>query len=408
MKKVVHVMRSNSINNQKGRQRSIIQSLRIHGSTSRVILTELTGLSRATISIAISELVDANLIREADKQPSTGGRPVTMLELVPYSACIVGAELDNHEWTLGAFDLLGNEIASSKIPVNMYSINETFDTLTRQLKLFIQKLDKKPIRLLGVGIPGSVDKAHRKIITAAEPGFNWCDLPVSDWLEKEIGWETFLINRHRARGLSECRFGAGQQFNNMIYIGAGSGINAGLYIDRHLLSGSILGAAEFGHTTIIPDGPLCSCGNNGCLQLFASTSYIEQETRKLMRAGETSLVVSDSRYDLQLLRAQDICRAAEKGDATAAKVVNQAATHMGIAMANMVNLIQPEGIVLGGSLPRMSNLYVNTANKVMRQRAMSILSSATDVKKAVLNETGGALGAANFALDNNLSMSHFS
>lgn len=397
----------NILNDQKGSKRIIIQTIRIHGSISRIMLTKLTGFSRATISSAISELIEADIIRESYKQPSTGGRPATLLELVPNSMCIVGANLENHEWSIGAFDLVGNVLASKRVPVNMHSTNETFSVLIQELKQFMQNLDKTIVPLLGIGVPGFVDKDHRIIKTAPEPGLNWYELPAADWIEKEIGWTTVLINRHRARGLAECRFGSGQQFNNLFYIGVGTGMRAGLYMDRQLMnSRSILGAGELGHTTILPNGPVCSCGNNGCLQLFASTSYIEQETRKLLRAGETSGALSNY-HDLQLLRAEEICRVADQGDELATKVVSEAATYMGIGIANLVNLFNPEGVILGGTLPKMSDLYVKTAKRVMRQRSMSLLSATTEVKTASLHKMGGSLGAVNFALDNHLSLSFF-
>lgn len=395
------------VSDQRKTKLNIIQALRVYGSTSRIMLSQLTGLSRATISMAISELMELKIIQETDKVPSTGGRPATVLQLVPHSQLMVGADFNNRAWTIGAFDLLGNVVDLKKIPVNAYLVDETFNRLSQELKGFIHHLDKKPIPILGIGVPGYIDKEHRIIKTAPEPELGWYDLEVANRLEAELGWPTVILNRHRARGLAECRFGSGQDLQNIIYIGVGTGLRAGIYMDRQLITGSLFGAGELGHTTIEPNGPLCSCGNQGCLQTLCSAASIEQEARRLLRLGQSSLLYPDKITDLHRLQASDVCTAADAGDELSIQVVQKSAQYMGIAMANLVNILNPQGIILGGSIPMASRLFVETATRTMQQRAMSVLSSGTIVKAAQLKDEGGALGAANFALDQNMTNEFF-
>ncbi|WP_248926574.1 ROK family protein [Paenibacillus hamazuiensis] len=392
------------LKDQKGSKLAILQTLRVHGSMSRIELTRLTGLSRATISISIAELIECNLVYETDNRLTTKGRPATTLELVPHSTLIVGADLDNKTWTLGAFDLLGNVVKTVQIPVHTFDPEGTFKTLAAEVAKFVEGLDKKPVPLLGLGVPGLVDAGHGIIRSASESG--WHNVNVAELMQKEIGWPTVVVNRHRARGLTECRYGAGQQYGNMIYIGVGMGIAAGLYIDRQLLSGSLGGAGEIGHTTIEPDGPLCPCGNHGCLQMLAAGPAMEQEYRKLLRSADQPLI-SDSIEDLHALKVQDVCAAAEEGDELAVRVVKKAASYLGIAMANLLNTFNPEAVVLGGTIPSSSPLFVETATKVMKMRAMRPLSAGTPVKTSMFKDIGGAMGAANFAFDKNISISFF-
>ncbi|PZE22322.1 ROK family transcriptional regulator [Paenibacillus xerothermodurans] len=399
-------MNQMDIKDQKGSKLSILQTLRVHGSMSRIELTRLTGLSRATISISIAELIDLNLVHETDTRQSTKGRPATTLELVPRSRAIIGADLDNKTWTLGAFDLLGNVIDSMKINVNSFDPEAAFSTLADAVTKFRKGVEVPTVPLLGLGVPGLVDADHSVIRSAAE--LEWNNVEVASFMKKEIGWPTVVVNRHRARGLTECRYGAGRQFDHMIYIGVGTGIAAGLYINRQLLSGSLGGAGEIGHTTIEPDGPLCPCGNHGCLHMLAAGPAMEQEFRRLLRTTERSELYSGMSVDLHTIKAQDVCTAAAKGDELAQQVVKQAASYLGISMANLLNTFNPEAIILGGTIPNGSQLFVDTATKVMRQRAMSALLSGTEVKSAVYKEIGGALGAANFAFDKHISISFFS
>ncbi|MDF2962527.1 MAG: family transcriptional regulator [Paenibacillus sp.] len=398
-------MSQNELRDQKGSKLSILQTLRVQGSMSRIELTRITGLSRATISISIAELIECGLVCETDNRLSTKGRPATALELVPNSRIIIGADLDNKSWTLGAFDLLGNAIKTMKIPVYTFEPEATFKALAGEIASFVKGMDKAPVPLLGLGVPGLVDVDHRIIRSAAD--LDWNQVDVAGIMEQEIGWPTVVVNRHRARGLTECRYGAGVQFNNMIYIGVGMGIAAGLYIDRQLLSGSLGGAGEIGHTTIEPSGPLCPCGNHGCLQVLAAGPAVEQEFRKLVRSSEKELMYPYQNMDLQFLKVHDVCAAAEDNDELAVKVINNAASYLGIAMANLLNTFNPEAVILGGTIPNASPLFVETATRVMRQRSMRPLAADTIVKTSVFKDIGGALGAANFAFDKNISISIF-
>lgn len=397
-------MNQTDIKDQKGSKLSILQTLRVHGSMSRIELTRVTGLSRATISISIAELIENNLVYETDNRQLTKGRPATTVGLAPGSRIIIGADLDNKTWTLGAFDLLGNVVKSVKIPVSTFEPEATFRALASQITQFVDDLELKPVPLLGLGVPGLVDAGHSIIRSAMD--LDWHNVQVAELIRREIGWPTVVVNRHRARGLTECRYGAGQNYHNMIYIGVGMGIAAGVYIDRQLLSGSLGGAGEIGHTTIEPEGPLCPCGNLGCLQTLSAGPAMEQHYRKLVRSSDHP-EYSDHFIDLQTIKMLDVCAAAEQGDKLAVDVVKTAASYLGISMANLLNTLNPEAFILGGTVPCASPLFVETATKVMRQRAMLALGSETVVRTSMFKDIGGALGAANFAFDKNISISFF-
>lgn len=389
----------NKAGDQKGSKTNIIQALRMHGPMPRIRLTKITDLSRATISLTIAELIESNLVKETNKNASTGGRPAISLELVPGSHAILGADLDNQMWTLGAFDLLGNVLATTEIPVGSSQPEAAVHELVDNIGNFVKDLDISVIRMLGLSVPGLVDTSRGIIKSAADLG--WSNVYIEDMVRNATGWPTVAVNRHRARGLAECRFGSGSEYKHMIYVGVGSGIAAGIFHERQLISGSFGGAGELGHITVEPDGPVCPCGNNGCLHLYATAPAIAQEARRLLRTyrGESKLSGSLPQNDLQLLQAKDVCLAADQGDEPALQVIHGAASYLGIALANLVNLLNPEAIILGGSIPSMCRTYVQTATSVMQQRSMTALSSGITVKTAALSKIGGALGAVNYALD---------
>ncbi|WP_068774912.1 ROK family transcriptional regulator [Paenibacillus sp. FJAT-26967] len=388
---------------QKGSKTAVIQMLRIYGPMSRIELAQRTDLSRATISITIQELIELGLIHETEIRQSTGGRPPTNVELVPGSHAALGADLNQEGWMLGAFDLLGRTLASKRITFSPFTQEAAFRALIDAIPLFISELDKSPMPLLGIALPGIVDSHQGLLRSSAVLG--WQQVSWASEFERELGWPTTLLNRSRARGLSECRYGAGKSYRHMIYIGIDAGIGAGIYIDRELIHGAAGGAGEIGHTTVTDHGPLCPCGNTGCLQMVSAAHAIEREARRQLRLGTPSLL-QQPELDLQLLRYEHICQAAEDGDELALQIIGNAAAYLGTAMANLVNLLNPEAIILGGPVPADSPYYVKAAEKVMRQRAMSTLSRNTEVKLSRFLETGGALGAANFMLDRHLTFSH--
>jgi predicted NBD/HSP70 family sugar kinase len=389
---------------QKGSKTAILQMLRLHGTMSRIELMRRTELSRATISLAISELIELKLVRETEVRQSTGGRPATSLELVPDSHIILGADLNDQMWILGAFDLLGNTVGKLQIPYSRPVPEAAVQALTEALPQFIQHLDKSILPVIGLGVPGLVDTYRGLIRSSAVLG--WQNVELGEMVERNLGRSTVVLNRSRARGLSECRYGAGKEYDHMIYIGVDTGIGAGIYVNRELIHGAIGGAGEIGHTTVDADGPLCLCGNHGCLQMLAAAPAIEQDTRRLLRQGEPSTLLGQPDRDIQLLKFPEIGAAADQGDPLALRVVEQAATYLGIVMANLVNLLNPQAIILGGPVPKACNSFVQTAVKVMRQRSMNLLSAATAIRIGTFDDIGGSLGAANFALDRHLSFSH--
>lgn len=386
---------------QKGSKAALIQALRVHGPISRIALTKLTGLSRATISVCIAELIESKLVRETGNREFSGGRPATSLELVERSRAILGAELDRRQWALGAFDLVGNTLATVNVPVDDASPEAAVQALAGALPDFAAKLDVPVVPLLGICTPGLVD-TKRGVIHAI-PLLGWHNVEFVRMMAKRVDWPVVIVNRDRARGLLECRSRMERGQTAMVYIGVSEGIAAGFYYKGELVTGAFGGAGEVGHMTIEPHGSLCPCGNNGCLQLYCTEPAIEQEARRLLRLGEQPSALSGQ--DIQLLRAPDVCRAADEGDVLAAAAVDRCAGYLGIALGNIVNLFNPDVIVLGGPLASSCRRYVQTAVKTMRQRAMSPLADRTAVVTSAYNERAGALGAANFALDRHISYS---
>jgi predicted NBD/HSP70 family sugar kinase len=386
---------------QKGSKNAILQMLHKYGALTRIRLSDLTNLSRATISTAVSELIQLGLVKESKEKLTTGGRPAVTLKLVPDSKYIIGADLDPEGWTIVVFDLSFKEITTQRIALEDKSIKFIFNAFIGGISKLIKDFDKRLLPIIGVGLPGIVNSKSGTVISAAH--LNWSNIHFAAKVREEIGWETAVLNHNKARGLAECRYGAGKNRDHIVYIGIGNGVAGGIFYDRKLVTGAMDGAGEIGHTTIVPDGVLCNCGKQGCLQAYVSGSAIELQARKMLR--EDASRYYEHIQDVMQLKYDEVCRAADAGDTMSVRIVKEAARYLGISMANLVNILNPEMIILGGTVPNHSQLFVQTAAKVMQQMTLNPLADATDVKVAAFNQFGGALGAANFAMDEHFSYS---
>lgn len=383
---------------------SVVQTLRERGSASRIELVRITGLSRTTISNSVAELMQWSVVEETEKNESARGRPATKLDLTPGRNLVVGAAFDPHGWTLGAFDLAGNVIDSVELAVTSMDADRVLRALVRAVPSFVSRLPRTPIPVIGLGTPGLVDTDEGVVLGAADLG--WHNEPISKNISGRLGWPCVIVNRHRARGLAECRYGAARNFEDVVYIGVSTGIAAGIFHDGRLVNGAIGGAGEIGHITINPNGPLCECGNHGCLQSFAAAGALEAEMQKRLRGRKRPGADGASGAKHRPVQAEEICAAADAGDQVARSVVADAADYLGIAMANLVNTFNPQAIVLGGQIPAACRYYVERATETMRRRALQQLSRHTEVTTAAISQIGGALGAATFALDKNLTYFH--
>jgi predicted NBD/HSP70 family sugar kinase len=213
-------------------------------------------------------------------------------------------------------------------------------------------------------------------------------------LEAEFGIPAILDDSTRMMAIAEKCFGIGQQIKDFVYISVGMGIGAGIFIDDKLYRGSGGGAGEFGHMTVDEDGPLCSCGNSGCLEVLASCTAIIQSVRTAIQKGVSSKINEWVKGDLDRISIEIIARAAKENDALGFRVLYDAVFHIGVALADVVNLLNPSTVVFGGPLFREAGGLLETLRTVIRQRALEKFANELQLKISTLGSEAGALGAA--------------
>lgn len=250
---------------------------------------------------------------------------------------------------------------------------------------------------VGVGIPGIVSAVDG--LVRYPPNFNdWPDIDVTGELSRRTGMKVVTENDANTAALAEARFGAGVSVRDFIFVIWGTGVGGGLILDRKIFRGPGGGAGEIGHVTIDREGPACNCGNRGCVEAYIGQKYLSRRTEKLI-SGEgaphpESLITKLVDGDTSKLDPEIISRAAEKGDEAAISVLTEAGSMLGVAIASVVNVVDVPTTIIGGGISAAPEFVFRRAADEIRSRVLRPHRDAVVVKRAVLGNRAGVIGAA--------------
>ncbi len=251
---------------------------------------------------------------------------------------------------------------------------------------------------IGVGIAGIVDMKKGTLTTSPNlPG--WHNVAVRDVISAASGLDTHVINDGSAAALGESQFGVGRGFGNMLYMTVSTGIGGGIIVDKQLYMGTDGCAGEWGHMTIVPEGPKCHCGNFGCLEALASGWAIARDAVTRINAGQDSIIADLVKGRTSDITAEIVSKAARRGDRLACDIVDTAANYLGIGLANLVNIFNPELIIVGGGLSKMGNMLLNPARQVIKKRAFPLPAKTVRIVRAAPGSNAGIVGAAAYVFE---------
>ena len=257
-------------------------------------------------------------------------------------------------------------------------------------------IDPSRLNSISIAAAGAIDFEGGVVTLSANlPG--WRDIPLRDTVREKYGVNTFLINDASAAALGEHRFGAGRGVNNLILLTLGTGIGGGIIIDGKLYSGVSGSAGEIGHMTVDVNGPRCSCGNIGCLEMLASGTAVAREAIKRIRQGGRSALTEIVGGEIESITAEMVEVAARGGDPLALEVILKVAYYLGVGMVNLVHIFNPEMIIVGGGMAKMGDLLLAPARQVVTEHAFQLPAQAVSIVTAQLGDDAGVLGAAAFA-----------
>lgn len=374
----------------------VFELVRTRGQTTRTELARLAGLSKATISEIVSGLIQDGFVRETGKRRSGRGRSRVLLEFDPTARLVLGAQLDDKECTVVLADLTAQPRAKVTVPVHGGSPAVFVAAICRGVEELLPRAEA-PILGLGVGVPGSVEPTGRTV-TISVP-YGWRHVPIAAQLEERLDLPVLAANRAKVAALGEVWHGAGKGVNDLVYVFVGAGIVAGLVINGKLYFGSVGGAGELGHVTVVPNGLTCGCGNRGCLHTLASESAIVHLARAKARLADDSVLRDQTDGIFGQITLELILDAASRGDAVALETLAEAGTHLGVAIANLVNIVNPQMVVVGGSVARVGDPFLGPVGREVRRRALGDSLAQLEIVQSTLGDEAGAIGAAALLLE---------
>lgn len=253
------------------------------------------------------------------------------------------------------------------------------------------------VQAVGIGAPGPVN-VIAGVVTSPPNLPGWVQVPLRQLIQEALGIPAFLENDANAAALGEYLFGAGRGYQDIIYITVSTGIGGGLILNGRLYHGIDGAAAEVGHMTVIPNGPRCGCGNQGCLEAVSSGTAIAREAKELLNRGVPTLISELAADDPEDVSARIVAQAAQQGDAEAQEIVRKAMDYLGIGIANLVNIFNPELVIIGGSLTKLGEMMFDRVQSAVNRRAFRISAQRVKIVPAELGDRVGIFGAAAVAI----------
>lgn len=252
------------------------------------------------------------------------------------------------------------------------------------------------LEAISIGAPGLSNPETGVVFTSPHlPG--WQDVPLRQIIEDKMGVRTLLINDANAAALGEMYFGAAKGARNFICITFGTGIGGGIVIDGNIYAGSLGTAGEIGHMTIDTNGPRCDCGNTGCWETLASGTALAREARQQIAAGAETSILAQAAGDIDKVTAEVVHAAARQGDALAKELIAQISYYIGIGLANLINIFNPELMVIGGGLSNIGDMLLEPAYRLAGERAYQAPFNCVRFARAQLGGNSGVIGAAAYA-----------
>jgi len=350
----------------------VVNLLRTDGPMSRTELAHRIGLAPSVLTQRIRDLIGEGLVAEAGKSAPNGGRPPTLLSFNPSYAYTIGVKIESSRLLAARVNLAG-EICD-RYAADLDS-SPTPEAVILQMQKAVKQLTAGRILGVGASISGFVDTARG--IDLYSPILNWKNVPLTAPMAAQLDLPVWLENDVNALTLAECWYGAGRRFQNFICLTVGEGIGAGVVIGGELYRGAFGGAGEVGHITIDPCGPRCRCGEHGCLEVYASDRFLEEEATRLDLPGIPALAA-----------------AAHAKDSYAQEVFCQMGRSLGIGAKNVVNLLNPEAIVLSGERMDAADLFLPSFEEAVRHHSFPKEAEQLEIIPAELGPDGFLIGAA--------------
>jgi glucokinase-like ROK family protein len=368
------------------------------GPISRARLIEALDSSRGKISAEVARLIEKGLLAEDGLAESEGGRRSSLLVIPPSAGLIAAVDIGATSIDV-ALTTLGSELVAQKgepadVREGPLSVLDRVKTLLSEL-IDEQAAGPGDVLAIGVGVPGPVEQASGLLtVPPIMPG--WDRFPIRDAFAGEYAAPVFVDNDVNVMTLGEYWGGVAKGVADVIFVKIGTGIGSGIIVGGRLHRGAQGCAGDFGHICVDPDGPLCSCGNTGCLEAMAAAPAIVLQAERCAREGESPplLALLQEKGELTM---KDIGEAARRGDYCALTIIRRSGRLIGQTLASAVNVLNPSMIVIGGGVSRVGNALLAEVRSAVYQRSLPLATRNLPIVMSELDDVAGVVGASAMA-----------
>lgn len=399
---------------RRANRTSILRYVRANGAVTRPQIADAIGLSRPTVAKLVDELVAEGLIRGVGLGHSTssGGKRPGLVELNADAAAVLAVAVGVETVEVGVTDLSGKILLRRQVPTGAAAgpaaVVERTCALAREVLGEHTRSGGVPVLGAGVGAPGIVHPATG--VVAFSPNLpGWREVPLGQSLSRATGLHVTVDNECRTQTLGEVWFGNGENVANLVGLETGVGIGAGVVLDGQIYRGPDDAAGEIGHTTVDPLGAQCHCGNMGCWEVYASTTALLQWIRDALWRGEYSVLRERVGNNLEALTVPMVLSAVAAGDSLARRyAVDEMGYRLGLGVANLVNIFNPELVVLFGEITSLGEDLFEKIRMTVRTRAMPQAARRVQVRASALGRDADLVGAATLVISQLFAVDRFS
>ena len=381
---------------------NVIRCVQKLGPINRAAVAQEVHLSIPAVMAITEELLGHGILIPAGRAGSGVGKHPELLDICGDHYRMIGVDIGRTMVRTVITGLDGSVLANEAVQTELIEDPQLF--MTRLCDLIIRtvqeaRIDQRTIIGACVAMPGLIEQDTGRIVFS--PNFGWQDVPMQEWLNSRLPYQTIVENANRAQARWEIRPGRNNENLTVFCAGLGFGIGAALIQDGRIYYGSSGTSGEFGHITVCREhGRRCSCGNTGCLESMASGSAIAEQGRELARAGRAPVLTAMCRGEFDRIDAKLVFDAARMGDEACGLVVSSAAEYTGIALATSINMLDPDEIYLCGGLMKNGPEFLEEIKRYTRQRQMHFAGRHVVIREGSQDDWHVAKGATLMILDN--------
>jgi len=380
---------------------NVFRCLIRNGPINRAAIARMTNLSIPTVMTITAELLDKGVIRSIGKGESSGGKPPEMLELDPRCFYCVGVDVGRTTIRLIATDAASGQVAElQELTGNPLPARDFISRIGDLVLNLMEKGRIAPEKIVGIGVamPGLIEKESGRVIFS--PDFEWTEIPLKHWLKEKLPFTILVENANRALALNESYFaGDGEPTHTAFTVNLGHGIGAGLVLGEELYMGAGGTSGEIGHIIVEQGGPLCMCGNRGCLEAVASGDAIAKKGRAAMEKGEAEGIYALCGGRGEEIEAKTVFMASERGDQAAMKIIDDAAEYIGIGLSMAINVLDPDRLVLCGGLMRNDVSFFEKIKASIEKHKMKQTGRQLVITRGIKGENSTAAGVCRLLLN---------